>query len=185
MLKTKKQLLKTIAALTIALFVALLVRTVIVTVCSIEGEALQPMFLAGDRVLVNRWSYGLRVGGSGMLSYNRLWRRQVERGDIVAVNDPTDSLQAIDERHLLLLRCKHLPGETVSSYVIPSRANCADQDYYIMESVSPLDEKELGNTPFLIPEDHIIGRAFLIIYSHDPTLPLWDGWRSDRFFLLP
>jgi len=201
-LKPCHQLLKSIAALAVALLVMLLVRTVVVTVCSVEGDAWQPVFVNGDRVMVNRWSYGLRVGGSGMLSYNRLWRKPVMRGDIVAVNDPIDSLLAVDERRVLFLRCKHVPGDNVSqggkTYQVPGRYSCADMDYYLMEPISspeggkPLRQKSphgeiwrgLGGLS-LIPEDHIIGRAFLIIYSHDPNQPLWDGWRSDRLFLIP
>ena len=112
----KKQLLKTLITLAVAIVAVLLFRAAVVTVCCIEGDALQPVFLAGDRVMVNRWSYGLRTGGNSMLSYNRLWRSPVERGDIVAVNDPTDTLQSdISDRRVLFLRCKAVPGDKVPS----------------------------------------------------------------------
>ena len=193
----KKQLLKTLITLAVAIVAVLLFRAAVVTVCCIEGDALQPVFLAGDRVMVNRWSYGLRTGGNSMLSYNRLWRSPVERGDIVAVNDPTDTLQSdISDRRVLFLRCKAVPGDKVpspstlhlspSTKIIPGRYSCADQDYYLMEP-------PVGKPPFsgrfggasLIPEDHIIGRAFLILYSIDPSQSLWDGWRSDRWLAYP
>ena len=181
----KRQLLKTLISLAVAIVAVLLFRAAVATVCCIEGNAMEPFFLAGDRVLVNRWSYGLRVGGNRFLHYNRLWRQPVERGDIVAVNDPADSLQDdISDRRVLLLCCKAVPGDTVTSStlhlspstrVVPGRYSCADKDYYLMEPVGP------PPSTLLIPEDHIIGRAYLIIYSHDPDQPLWEGWRSDRF----
>ena len=59
----KRQLLKTLITLAVAIVAMLLFRAAVVTVCCVEGDALQPVFLAGDRVLVNRWSYGLRTGG--------------------------------------------------------------------------------------------------------------------------
>lgn len=194
--KMKSQLLKTLISLAVAIVAMLLIRAAVVTVCCVEGDALQPVFLAGDRVMVNRWSYGLRTGGNRLLSYNRLWRCPVERGDIVAVNDPTDSLVAsVDERRVLLLRCKALPGDKVSStphpspstHVIPGRYSCADMDYYLMEPLSPasLNAKLSTLNTLLIPEDHVIGRVFLIIYSHEPGKSLWDGWRTDRFFVQP
>ena len=194
----KKQLLKTLITLAVAIVAVLLFRAAVVTVCCIEGDALQPVFLAGDRVMVNRWSYGLRTGGNSMLSYNRLWRSPVERGDIVAVNDPTDTLQSdISDRRVLFLRCKAVPGDKVpspstlhlspSTHTVPGRYSCADMDYYLMETphqTSPKGEASLRGC-IMIPEDHVIGRAFLILYSIDPSQSLWDGWRSDRWLAYP
>lgn len=189
MTRTKSQLLKTLITLAVAIAAVLLFRAAVATVCCIEGKALEPYFLAGDRVLVNRWSYGLRVGGNGLLHYNRLWRQPVERGDIVVVNDPSDSLQAdISDRPVLLLRCRAVPGDKTKQADgqltdIPGRYSCAEKDYYLME---PLTLQKKGTAErLLVPEDHIIGRAALIIFSHDPEQPLWEGWRSDRFFVLP
>lgn len=204
--KVKSQLLKTLITLAVAIVAMLLFRAAVVTVCCVEGDALQPVFLAGDRVLVNRWSYGLRTGGNSLLSYSRLWRSPVERGDIVMVNDPTDSLRtSVDERRVLLLRCTAVPGDKVtpstlnpspnsplsslhSPLLVPGRYSCADMDYYLMEPLGPSPSPSTLHLPpstLLIPEDHIIGRAFLIIYSHDPSQSLLDGWRTDRFFVLP
>ena len=196
MTSAKSQLLKALLALTAAILLMLLVRATIVTVCSVEGDALEPTFLAGDRVLVSRWSYGLRVGGSKLLSNNRLCRKSVDRGDILAVNDPTDSLQSdVSARRVLLVRCEAVPGEASpnpserrglpTDFVVPGRINCADQDYYVMEPVgTPRSQGDRAGL-LLVPEDHIIGRAYLIIYSHEPGASLFDGWRSDRFLCYP
>jgi len=176
---------KTLLVLTMAVILTLLVRATALTICCVEGKGLQPVFLAGDRVMVNRWSYGLRVGGNSVMGYNRLWRSPVQRGDVVAVNDPTDTLQSsVDARRVLFLRCRYVPGDSIHTaqgvYQVPGRYNCADADYYLM---TPLGQPAMP--PVLISETHIIGRAFLVIYSHDPEQPLWHGWRSERCCMQP
>ena len=154
-------------------------RAVVMTVYTIPGDGLRPMFMAGDRVLVSRWSYGLRVGGgdSWPFGYGRLWRDEIKRGDILAFENPTDV------GSIVVCRCKGVPGDTLDvmgeTLVVPGIRDCADADYYWLESVNeenPVDSRLLG----FISEEYIIGRVVMVAYSHDPSEPLWRGWRSDR-----
>ncbi|MBQ8656885.1 MAG: signal peptidase I [Prevotella sp.] len=180
----KKKYFSFLVSFGVAAVLMLLFRALVVTVYDVPGSSLSPVFEAGDRVMVNRWSYGLRVGGNSLLGYNRLWRRPVQRGDLVVINDPSDTLNtAADDRRILIVRCTAVPGDTVNrqgrTLVVPGRETCADGDYYWVTSLNAYtspDSRHFG----LVPEDHIIGRPFLIIYNHTPTLPFWDGWRSDR-----
>ena len=182
-----KKVLRFLLMLVTALALMLVFRVVGLTICTVEGDGLKPLFIAGDRVRVNRWSYGLRVGGSdeGLFSYGRLWRQQVHKGDIVAFEHP-------ETGDVLICCCKGLPGDTLDvdseNIVIPSLKNCADADYYWMEAVNayrateeytPIDSKILG----FISEEYIIGRVFMIAYSHDPEASLWTGWHKERWFL--
>ena len=182
--------LRFLLMLAVALVLMLLFRAVGITVCTIGGNDLTPTFIAGDRLLVNRWSYGLRVGGgeSGLFSYGRLWRQPVERGDLVAFEHPQTG-------EIIVCRCTGLPGDTLEvngeTIVVPSLKNCADADYYWMGDVNEYNGKRLSrakdnpiNSQLLgfISEEYIIGRVFVIAYSHDPEAPLWEGWRTDRFF---
>ena len=193
--------LKTLLALGIAAFAMLLFRALAFTIYDVPVAALEPVFQAVDRVMVNRWSYGLRVGDGGLMAYNRLWRQPVRRGDLVAVNDPTDTLESVSDRRVLILRCVGVPGDTVTIgnclLVVPGRSTCADGDYYWMLAAPRTSKSAARNrqpeqrdsydsrTFGLVREDHIIGRAFLIIYSHDPDQPLWAGWNGERLFLPP
>ena len=80
---------KFIIALALALLLMLGFRAIVFTICTVEGDALSPLFCKGDRVLVNRWSYGLRVGSDdGLIGYTRIGRSSVSRGDIVAFENP-------------------------------------------------------------------------------------------------
>ena len=84
-----RSLLKFLGALFIALLAMLAFRAIAFTIYTVPGEGLEPAFLRGDRVMVNRWSYGLRTGGEGLFAYGRILRQPVKRGDLVAVNDST------------------------------------------------------------------------------------------------
>lgn len=175
--------LKFLLSLTIALLLMMAFRSLGVTIYAVEGNGLDPEFEAGDRVMVNRWSYGLRTGnGDGLFPYGRLLRQPVKRGDIVAYENPCDS----SRRSVLFGRCCGMPGDTVRYnglvQLVPSLKDCADADYFWIKTLSnnnPLDSRQLG----FVSERHIIGRAFLIIYNHEPAAPLWNGYRRDRFML--
>ncbi len=158
-------------------------RSLAFTVYTVEGNCLAPVLQQGDRILVNRWSYGLRTGRpDGLFSYGRVFARRVERGDIVAFDSPVDSLPGV-----LVCRCRALPGDTVrlgqDLLMIPGRtATCAAEDYYWMESLSPasrVDSRVLGP----IAESRIVGRVCCVLYSHDVAYPFYDGYRSDRLLL--
>jgi len=44
---------------------------------------------------------------------------------------------------------------------------------------NPLSSRQLG----FIPEQRIIGRACLVLYSREPSAPFWKGYRSERLLL--
>ncbi len=141
-------------------------RSLVVSVHSVEGNGLAPLFTSGDRILVNRCSYGIRVGGSRLLPYSRLARRGVDRGDVVAFHSPVDSIGG-----LLVARCKAVPGDTIHTadglLVIPGRKQCAKADYYWMEAVNrnnPVDSRHLG----LISEEFIVGRVETLLFQWPP-----------------
>ena len=174
--------LKFILALITAFAVMLAFRGLVMTVCMIDGDGLAPYFIAGDHVVVNRWSYGLRTGEKGgLFDYGRICRQEVKKGDFIAFEDSLGQV--------LICRCTALPGDTVSlgekgnsKVVIPGLVNCADQDYYWVEPVGKnnlLSSRQLG----FIPEQRIIGRACLVLYSREPSSPFWKGYRSERLLL--
>ena len=151
--------LKFLVAFAIAFMAMMAMKTLVFKVITIEGDALEPLYSEGDRVIVNRWSYGLRVGGSdGIFSYGRLGRSNVSRGDLVVFESPETPSQ------LIIARCTALPGDTIrvpsdsQTIIIPSLANCATSNYYWME---PPNEAH----GFLIPEECIIGKPLYTLHS--------------------
>lgn len=172
---------KFLLALVIAFTVMLAFRGLVMTVCMIDGDGLAPYFVAGDHVVVNRWSYGLRTGEKGgLFDYGRICRQAVKKGDFIAFEDSLGQV--------LICQCTALPGDTVyhtkgqAPCVVPGLANCADQDYYWVEPIGQnnlLSSRQLG----FIPEHRIIGRACLVLYSREPSAPFWKGYRSERLLL--
>ncbi len=180
-----RSLLQFLLALCVALVLMMFVRATGFTIYTVDGDALQPTLLQGDRVVVNRWSYGLRTGGHGSLfSYGRLCRQRVSRGDLVAFDDPRPKADG-GTGGVLICRCVAGPGDTVSPdgqpLVVPSEKDCADCDYYWLESLSTdsttLDSRQLGP----ISEQLIIGRVIAVVYSREPGHGILGGWRGPRF----
>lgn len=160
--------LKFLLALAIAFIVMLAFRALAFTIYTIPNNSGEPTFKAGDRVMVNRWSYGLRTGDDALFTYGRLCRQAVVKGDWVALDDSLG--------HILIGRCTALPGDTIRlqqrTVVVPGRdATCAHHDYYLIQPVG------------LVREAQIIGRVFLVVYNHTPGYVFWMGNDPTRVLL--
>ena len=90
---TSRNTIRWLAALGAGALAALLFRATMLTLCKLEGAAFEPFLLQGDRVVVNRWSYGLRTGADGgLFGYGRWLRQPVRRGDIIAIDIPNHTI---------------------------------------------------------------------------------------------
>ena len=70
--------------------------------------------LSGERILVNKWSYGLRLPLMSAFSYHRWRERPVQKRDIVVFNNPAGIQQpTIDRREIYISRCIGTPGDTL------------------------------------------------------------------------
>ena len=160
--------LKTILALAAAALAVALFRALFFTLYTVGGDRFEPVFKAGDRVLVNRWSFADSVGV----------------GDIVAFDNPAPGGEGV-----YVCRCAALPGDTVATpegtIVVPGRAaTCAPEDYYWMQALGEadtIDSRLFGP----VPESLILGRVCLIVYSHDDSRPFYTGYRRGRTLLMP
>ena len=167
--------LRFVLSLAVALLVLLAFRTLVLGLYEVPGQGLEPQLMQGDRVLVNRWSYGLRTGGNGSLfAYGRLCRQQVGRSELVAYEDSLDQV--------LIGRCKAGPGDTVRTArgltIVPGLLNCAKHDYYLLETIGA----EAGQK-CLVAEEQIIGRVCLILFNHRVGAPVWSGYPANRLLL--
>lgn len=94
-----------------AVVLVLLIKTFAFTSCTIPSTGMENSLYQGERVLVNKWSYGFRVPFS-------TWRwleKPVGKGDIVLFNNPSPRfLQTmVGNRELFISRCVGIPGDTL------------------------------------------------------------------------
>ncbi len=153
-----------------AIVVAFLVKTFLVQAFQIPSASMHPTLLEGDRVLVNKLSYDLH---------------DVNRGDVVVFARPKSMNAGPNDPDDLIKRVIGLPGDTVQTkdghVYIDGRE--LDEPYLAEDTVSdgiddPVtipeghlwvmgdnrgdsqDSRVFGP----IPEDDVVGRAFLIMW---------------------
>lgn len=104
-----KQLLK---AVLLACALVILVKVFAFTSCTIPSTGMENTLYRGERVIVNKWSYGLRLPLMAWTGYHRLAPSPVGRGDILLFNNPAGQ-GSIDRREVFINRCIGLPGDTL------------------------------------------------------------------------
>lgn len=106
---------RTLSTLGIAICLVLLIRSCAFTSCTIPFSGMENTLFQGDRVIVNRWSYGLRLPFPSLIGYHR-WNASTPRqGDIVVFNNPAPQAEdtPIEQRELYISRCIGAPGDTL------------------------------------------------------------------------
>ena len=97
-----------------AIAVVLLLRGFAFTSCLIPSTGMENSLFQGERILVNKWSYGLRVPLMSLFSYHRWRERSVRQQDVVVFNNPAAIGQpTIDRREIYISRCIGTPGDTL------------------------------------------------------------------------
>ncbi len=109
-----------------ALLVAALLRGCVATSYRIPCAGMEDSLYSGDRILVNRWSYGLRFPLMALWGYHRWRTRPVLKRDLIVFNDPADrSASLISRREVYMGRCLAAAGDTlwVDSTFLPAQAD--------------------------------------------------------------
>ena len=220
---------KFIAALSITMLLMLMFRALFFTVFTVPNSSLEPQFLRGDRILVNKCSYGLRTGEDTNFGYSRWLQQDINKGDITAFNYPIDTLRNISSNPVYVGVCSAVPGDTVRvnssfSVVVPGKNVSVEvteqnamllcnmmrmhehrdsyvcdgflyvngrrveklkfnKDYYWMSSFSfnaTDDSRYFG----FVPEDHVMGKVVMLVFSKDDDKPILRNFRWDRFLIL-
>lgn len=114
--------------------VVVLLRGCVATSYLIPSSGMENSLYQGERILVDKWSYGLRLPFMKLWGYHRWADRAVQKEDILVFNNPANlSEPVIDRREVFISRCIGTPGDTLlidSLFsVIPSEKNAPDQKF--------------------------------------------------------
>ena len=117
-----------------AIAVAALLRCCVATSYLIPSSGMENSLYKGERILVNKWSYGLRLPFMSLWGYHRWADSPVSKEDIIVFNNPANLKEPqIDRREVFIGRCIGTPGDTLLTdslfTVIPSEQNAPDQKF--------------------------------------------------------
>ena len=105
---------KVIMAIIGVTLIVVLLRGCVATSYLIPSSGMENSLYRGERILVNKWSYGLRLPLMKLWGYHRLADTSVGKEDIIVFNNPADlSEQTIDRREVFIGRCIGTPGDTL------------------------------------------------------------------------
>ena len=107
----KIRISKGLKVLLTAILIVLLVKTFAITSCSIPSTGMENTLYRGEKVLVNKWSYGWRIP----FTSSHFLAEKAKKGDIVLFNNPSPSDQEtpVFTRGLFISRCVGTLGDTL------------------------------------------------------------------------
>ena len=109
-----KRAWKTLAAVVAAVCAGALLRTCVASSYLIPSTGMENSLYCGERIVVNKWSYGLRLPFMQWWGYHRWGYRPVEQEDIIVFNNPGNLQQPIvSRREAFIGRCIGTPGDTL------------------------------------------------------------------------
>ena len=160
-----------IKAMLTAVILVLLVKTFAFTSCTIPSAGMENSLYQGERVLVNKWSYGFRVP----FSTRRWLGKTAGKGDIVLFNNPDPrSLQTpVGSREVFISRVVGIPGDTL---MLNDELWVTNEQLLSPDSKSlyvyPYEEEEAMQAAMRqldIPDNRLVGYAdgkYMRAFSH-------------------
>ena len=149
-------------ALLVALLVLLVVRGCFVTQVAIDTPASMPGLRQGDRLLIGRTAYGLRLPLQTKNGARHLFAQTPARGEWCVAEQPSGSGK------YCLVQVTALPSDTIADPTHPNRQYILPKGIYAAGNV-------------LLHHADLVGRPLLITYSVIPHAPWHSCLRPKRF----
>ena len=108
--KIKDVIIDNLKTLLIALFIAILIRSLLFQPFYIPSSSMEPTLLVGDRLFVSKYAYGYSKHSfpfSPSIYNKRIFQKNPQRGDLVVFKTP------VDDRTDYIKRLIGLPGDTI------------------------------------------------------------------------
>jgi len=141
-----KRVLSLLVLLISAVLLTAILRLGLCEVLTLSNNGHSPTFLCGDRILVNRWSYGFRLPFSPTRIYGT---KMPNRGDWIAFNAPViHKGDSPDSGNLSVGRILALPGDTVW---IGAQGNVCASCNYSLGCVWPFTVPASGTNAYIHP----------------------------------
>jgi signal peptidase I len=179
----KKFFIENIKTLSLALIIAIIIRSLIIQPFYIPSSSMEPNLLVGDRLFVTKYSYGYSKHSfpfSPSIFNGRLFESIPERGDVVVFKTPADN------RTDYIKRLIGLPGDQIqfinsnlyinNSEVFKSRISKNDIIYCGKKNIDVFTfEEKLSN-----------GKIFSTVYLKDYSFQNSDKFivPEDHYFFL-
>tara|TARA_Y100000590_G_scaffold400889_1_gene485333 strand:+ start:1088 stop:1822 length:735 start_codon:yes stop_codon:yes gene_type:complete len=179
----KDFIIENIKTLLYALFIAIVIRSILVQPFYIPSSSMEPNLLVGDRLFVSKYSYGYSKHSfpfSPPVIKNRIFFSKPERGDVVVFKTPSDN------RTDYIKRLIGLPGDSIQFV----DGNIYLNNNEILKSI--ISRKEIifcGNKEFVVQsfvEKLPNGKSYKISYGKYHTYKNSDKFiiPEDHYFFL-
>ena len=137
----KDFIIENIKTLLYALFIAIVIRSILVQPFYIPSSSMEPNLLVGDRLFVSKYSYGYSKHSfpfSPPVIKNRIFFSKPERGDVVVFKTPSDN------RTDYIKRLIGLPGDSIQFI----DGNIYLNNNEILKSI--ISRKEISDSDFAV-----------------------------------
>ena len=144
------------------ILVVVLLRGCVMTSYLIPSSGMENSLISGRRILVNKWSYGLRLPlwhcGIITVGQTALYKKRISLFSIIRTNL---SEPVISRRETFISRCIGVPRYLIDRLlfsVIPSEKNAPDQKFFIYLSTRRKKQLDSLLTLLSICNNHLMGQ---------------------------
>lgn len=134
-----RKILRVILIVLAAFIISAVCRTFCLELYTVAPRQMENTLLPGDRVLVEKWHYGMR------LPHKRIAMKEVNRSDVVVYNYPIEKPLSQAKYPTAIARCIGLPGDTIEARdgnlyvngVVSAQSPIVTAAYLVADSLLP------------------------------------------------